>query len=226
MKLKMYNNHAVADYDGSLYIVDTGSPVSFRFDRADSIQINGLAFELSAPVCRKESLDKLAGTNVSGLIGMNVIAKTGLTIDLENGTLDFSADRRSVPDETEAVISFDLFGGYDIVTSDVCLNTPLKNAILDTGAPVPYISGRLISGLTPTGEHYEDFSPSFGSLSGEYLRGELSVPETALSRSVKFGRMPQVLDMFGMFDAILGITALTDKKVVFDFDRKEIRIKL
>ena len=36
--------------------------------------------------------------------------------------------------------------------------------------------------------------------------------------------MPQVIDMFGMFDAIFGVTALTDRRIVFDFDRQEMTV--
>ena len=46
------------------------------------------------------------------------------------------------------------------------------------------------------------------------------------SRGVKFGVMPQLLDLFGVFDAILGISALTDKRIVFDFNKRIIRVEL
>ena len=40
------------------------------------------------------------------------------------------------------------------------------------------------------------------------------------------GWMPQLLDIFGMPDAIPGITDLTDKRIVFGFSKRIIRVEL
>ncbi len=223
MKLQMFNSHPAACFGGKYYVVDTGSPVSFSFDGANTLNIDGREFRFGSPVCKKEALDGLTGADMTGLIGMNVIAKTGLTLDPENGLLAFSAN--ALKDSPAAVLSFDLFMGYYIVTNDVRLGAPLNNAIIDTGAPIPYVSARILAALEPTGESYEDFSPSFGALKGEYRKGALSFTGSGSARPVKVGAMPQLLDMFGIFDAILGVTSLTDKAIVFDFERKEIRLR-
>ena len=230
MKLFMFNNHPVVQIDGQYFIIDTGSPFSFKFDGTREMQICGQSFTLSAPHCTKRDVDTLTGADISGLIGMNVISKTGLTIDLKNGILEFSSNDQIDPGKTSAVLSFELFellGAKYIITNDISSDVPLNHVIIDTGAPISYVSSRLLPMLTPTGEHYEDLSPEFGGvLQGEYYNCNLFLNGFRTARPVKVGTMPGMLDLFGMFDAILGISSLTDDKIVFDFDRKEIRIAM
>lgn len=106
-----------------------------------------------------------------------------------------------------------------------------------------YVSARRIGELEKTGllkktgEMYEDVSPELGALKGEYLCGDLVLRQGGrarriqlgadeCTRCVKFGTMPALLDMLGVFDAILGITALTDKQIVFDFERNLIGVRV
>ncbi len=37
---------------------------------------------------------------------------------------------------------------------------------------------------------------------------------------------PRALDRSGQFDGILGVTALTDRRIVFDFEKKILSVKL
>ena len=45
-------------------------------------------------------------------------------------------------------------------------------------------------------------------------------------RSVKWGLLPEMPDRPGLFDGIMGISALTDKRLVFDFKKKLLSVKL
>ena len=60
-------------------------------------------------------------------------------------------------------------------------------------------------------------------LEGHYYCGKLksTVTNSRLDRRVKVGQLLPVLDVFGLFDAIIGITDLTDGRIIFDF-RKQI----
>ncbi len=229
MKLFLQNKHPVVSFPEGDFLVDTGSPISFNYLDIPVIEIDGRKHPFSQIVaCPKETADALTGGDIAGLIGMDILKKTGLTIDYENKTLDFSCGMDEIDPENAASLSFDFFMGAYMVTSDVTAGRRLKNAIIDTGAPVSYISARLTSLFEPTGESYEDFSPEYGVLRGEYRKGtlELNTDSGKRSRSVKLGVMPQLLDMFGVFDAILGISTLTDKRIVFDFNNRTIRVEL
>ena len=224
MLLSMPKGHLVVRCLDNDFIVDTGSPLSFNYLGFPALEIDGREYPFGSAVCPRETLEELTGRSIAGIIGMDVLRQTGLTVDMENMALDFSYV--PCPDQTE--ISFGLFMGSYLVTDDVVLGRQLRNAIIDTGAPVPYISSRLTGLLAPTGETYEDLSPTYGVLRGEYLQGGLSLRTDALGRvrQVKVGLMPQIVDLFGLFDAILGVTALSDKRVAFDFRNSLIGVRL
>jgi hypothetical protein len=229
MQLFLCNNHPVVNLGGGNFIVDTGSPCSFHYDGPLALEIGGQGFLLgSRGICDKEMADALTGTDIAGFIGMEILQKTGLTIDLERGTLDFAC----VPDEDASAVyaelAIDLFEGVYVVTDDLYLSRRLNQVIVDTGARIPYITERLAGRLEETGEPYEDDSPQFGPLWGDLLRGNLmfGAADRDVVRSVKFGLMPEMLDLSGLFDGIVGIKELTDKRLVFDFERKVLRVKI
>ena len=229
MQLFMCNDHPVVRLGGGNYIVDTGSPFSFDYSGMRAVEIGSHGFLLSAcSICEKEIADALTGTDIAGFIGMEILLQTGLTIDLENGTLNFACVPDTDGSAEYAELAFDLFEGAHIVTDDLFLRRRLRSVIVDTGARIPYLTARLTGVLEKTGEPYLDISPQFGTLSGEYLRGDLilSTDTRDAARSIKAGLLPELLDRAGLFDGIVGVTALTDKRIVFDFERKVIRAKL
>ena len=229
MDLLMLKGHPTVQISGKRFIIDTGSPISFNYCGVSYLEINGVNYNVgNTPACSKGDLDELTGSDIDGLIGLDIIRTNGITVDMENKFVDFSCDVEDGCSDSYCFISFDFFMGSYIVTNDIFLGKKLNNAIIDTGAPIPYVSSRLIPLFEKSGEMYKDLSPSFGVLQGELLYGDLffDVGEKRVKRRIKVGQMPQILDMFGMFDAILGITALTDKRVVLDFANKVIGIKL
>ncbi len=233
MQMDLPSNHPVVRLGGKEYLIDTGSPLTFSYDGDPSLEIDGREYafsrsDLISLLCTEDAPTRLIGRRVAGIIGMDILSKTGLTLDFENRTAEFSFRPESAPGVPCAVLSFDLFMNHYIVTNDVILGRRLQNAIIDSGAPVPYVSERIAADLEKTGELYEDYSPDYGELRGEYRRGELilSAGGTEYAHSVKVGVMPAVLNMLGCFDAILGIQALTDKRVAFDFDNKKLYVTL
>ena len=227
MKLLMCNDHPVVRLGGEHYIVDTGSPVSFHYAGPQALEVASRGYLLCAsPFCDKETADALTGIDVGGFIGMDILQKSGLTIDLENSELEFAAVPGPDPAAEVAELPFDLFMGLYVVTDALFLRRQLKNVIVDTGARIPYAASRLTQFLKKTGEPYEDLSSQFGTLRGEFFEGGLVLPAAGrdVVRSVRFGLLPEVLDRSGLFDGIVGVTALTDKRLVFDFKRRVLRV--
>ena len=229
MQLFLCNNRPVVRLGGRNFIVDTGSPVSFHYGGRMALEIGGQGFLLcSRGICDKEMADALTGTDIAGFIGMEILQKTGLTIDLERGTLDFACVPNPDSSAIYAELAIDLYEGLYVVTDDLYLGRRLHQVIVDTGARIPCITDRLAGRLEETGEPYEDDSPQFGPLWGDLLRGSLvfGATDRDVVRSVKWGLMPEILDLSGLFDGIVGISALTDKRLVFDFKRKVLRVKV
>lgn len=223
------HEHIVASISNRNYIVDTGSPFSFNYEGLASLEIENRTFGFfQKAVCPKEVADELTGIDISGFIGMDIIKKTGLTIDFENQKIDFFADTDVVDPKDYASLSFDLFMENYLVTNDIYLGHRLNNAIIDTGAWVPYISNRLAAHFEHTGQEYIDKSPIYGELQGEYLKGEMTLRSSSreITRFVNMGTMPMMLDSWGMFDAVFGVKALTDKKIIIDFDKMVLLAKI
>ncbi len=229
MELLMYRDHPAVRIGGNEYVVDTGSGRSFNYLRLRSLSIGPRTYPFwHEKHCSKSVLDELTGRDMAGIIGLDVISETGLTIDLEHMTLDFAALKEDEHGPL-AVLPFDR--RYGVVTTDAVsisrrlFDHRLQNAIIDTGAIVPYISQKHFRLLKETGETYEDSSPMFGRLAGEYRAGDIVLDggRGKRTRAVRFGKMPQNLESMRVFDAVLGVSALTDRRIVFDFSRMEIR---
>ncbi len=241
MELLLFNGHHVVRIDGNNYVVDTGSPVTFNYLGLDALEIDGERYPFRndvEPPCSRAQLYWLTGRRMAGIIGLDVIRRTGLTIDLENGTLDFAVPEEEA-DGPCAVLPFSFSAGQTIVTDAVSLGCGagervLRNVIIDTGATVSYVSEGCAGCLEATGELLEDYSPMLGQhISGHYLKGEVLLPADGgkRSRRVKLGIMPEMLEkaigmQLGCCDAVLGISALTDRRIVFDFNRMEILTSL
>ncbi len=224
MDLYLVKDHFVVRLSGKYYIVDTGSPCSFSYDGPGEIGIGGRSFRISAAPANvhKSMLDELTGGDVNGLIGTDILGKTGLTVDRATGSLDFTAPEGE-PGDGHTLISFEYSNGL-LVTDDLILGRPLKNAIIDTGAVISYAAPGPAALLERTGEPYRDLSPTWRGLEGEYLSGELILPGRQEGRRVKVGLMPRALEVLGIYDAIIGPRDLSDGRIVFDFIRQEIRI--
>lgn len=225
MKLYLRNNHIVVNLDGDYYIVDTGSPISFNYRAQPEIEIYGYGFPFNSMIgCSKEIADSLTEMDISGFIGLDILRKTDLSISFTDGSIFFNLAFLDDPHAEYTCIPFEYFRNTYIVTSSLFLGSPLNNAIIDSGARISYLSPRILPLLECTNEGYIDNSPEYGVLEGHYYCGKLksTVTNSRLDRRVKVGQLPPVLDVFGLFDAIIGITDLTDGRIIFDFGKQII----
>ena len=230
MKLKLSKGYVIAEIDGKNFVVDTGATISFGYGRNGAVAINGAEYGLSPIVPRlKSTLDSITGVDVAGLIGTDILGKTNLTIDYENGELLFSLKKETAPCIDFYTIPFSLDCGQ-CVTDNIMINgINLKNAVIDTGAPISYVSVMVARDLEFTGKRYYDSSPIFGYINGEYRRGELTFGSMAafLYRfPVEVGVMPDALDRMAKFDAVIGPGLLSQKLVEFDFENNFIGVAL
>ena len=225
MKLYTPNNHVVVELNDRYYVIDTGSPYSFDFYGQRAICIEGKTYVLETPLCGKEIPDRLTGMDIAGFIGLDILSKTGFTINYKTDDFMFSVDDSTNPSYIYDEITFRC-EPY-IFTDDLMVNQhSIRNAIIDTGAGVSYLSNEYLSELFKSNEKFEDESPMLGSITGLFYEGNLAVknkPSDPFVRKAKFGRKPdaEVLSNFGAF---IGPSLLTDNCVSFDFRRNVIRI--
>ena len=74
MKLVKSNGYVIAEIERNLFVVDTGSPVSFNYIGLERLTIDGRSYTIDAPVlCPKEKADSITGVNLAGFIGMDIL---------------------------------------------------------------------------------------------------------------------------------------------------------
>ena len=227
MKLIESNGYVIAKIEGNLFVVDTGSPLSFNYVGLDRLTVDGRSYAINAPsFCPKEKADSITGVDLAGFIGMDILKETNLTIDYENGELLFGIKESVTPGPDFYFIPFDYLLGSYIVTDNILMNMePIGKALIDTGAPTSFVSERIARTLEKTGEHYEQDSGMFGVLTGEYRKGFMrfnSMAAAKYSVPVKVGVVSGLLGAVAPVDAVIGANLLSEKCVIFDFENKRI----
>ena len=225
MKLYTPHNHVVVELDDQLYVIDTGSPFSFGFYGQGAICIEGTTYALKMPLCGKEIPDRLTGLDIAGFIGLDILSKTGFTINYKSGDFLFSVVDSTSPEYAYDEITF--WCEPYILTNDLVVHQhAIRNAIIDTGASISYLSSEYLSGLFQSNEKFTDESPMLGSISGNYYEGDLAGKSKSWDpfvRKAKFGRKPNAPELSN-FGAFLNPSLFTNNCVIFDFQRNVIRI--
>jgi hypothetical protein len=79
--IRLINNHIIVDAEQQL-IVDTGSPVSFHSSGMINLCGESIAVKTSIPGVSADYLSSKVGTRIDGLLGMDIIHRYPLMIDL------------------------------------------------------------------------------------------------------------------------------------------------
>lgn len=217
------NGHHLAELDGKLFIIDTGSPVSFSMrDGLSEVCINGECFPLSAPPMQldPQRVSGLVGIEADGFIGMDLLRRLGsVTFDRKNGRVFFGNGEFEAKVRTPLQI-FELFGNA-VPLMDAEINGRRAHAILDTGACVGYVASALTEGAEPVGIVH-DYNPMFGDISGEKYNMTLSCG--GVEFATQFVKMPMMIEMSLVFmqgvNAFVGLNNFTADAIRLDFGHK------
>lgn len=144
------------EHDG-LWLVDTGSPVSFG--PRDSVELAGVRFELARSLMgfSVEKISALVGFEIAGLLGTDVINRLDWLFDLPSGLVTVSTEPLQL--EGPSIEIRDLMG-VPVIPVEVG-GRPLQ-AIFDTGAELSYLPRECFDGLSPHGR-FRDLNPVLGS---------------------------------------------------------------
>lgn len=150
--IKLTNGHVLIEGGNGRLLVDTGSPLSFH--ASGRLILGGQEFSVPTSLMGTgaEYVSENVHDHVSGLVGMDLIDRLdGVRIDVPAGKLTFGCGTdgmRRIPSHT----------GLGYVFMDMTINGQPVQVILDTGAPVSYVSPSLTEGLTPV-DRVTDFNP-------------------------------------------------------------------
>ena len=150
--IRLSRGHVLIDGGEGLLLVDTGSPMSFH--ELGRIRLCGGEYRVptSLPGAGADYISDKVGERVAGLVGMDILAPLGVRVDVPGGKLTF----RPFEEGTAPVPSG--VSGLGYVFADMTVAGRPARVILDTGAPVSYISPSFTEGLTPV-DRVTDFNP-------------------------------------------------------------------
>lgn len=149
--IKLSLGHVLINSGSGWLLMDTGSPLSFHKD--GRIILCGEQFSVPTSLLNADAdyVSRNVKETVSGLVGMDIIGRFGVKFDLPAGKLTFGC-----PTEGMTRLPSRMVMGY--MTVEMTLNGRQARVILDSGAPVSYVSRSFTEGLIPV-DRIKDFNP-------------------------------------------------------------------
>lgn len=224
MKFILKNHHILIELEHNIYLVNTGSLLSFSYKNVGHVQIGKNEYLLSHNyLIAKNVLDMLCECDISGVIGLDIIKNTGLTLDYQKEELEFKVNKKlknKIPMEAQerekAVIN------HAIIVND----RVLTHTIIDTGAWVSYVAGRFLNEKDKTSRSYIDISPTIGRVSGFYYKTPVEIQGVKGSKEMKIvdlGVLHPRMELQG-YDGILSPDVLSNE-VSLDYENKIILLR-
>ena len=177
----LQKGHILVAEAGGKLLIDTGSPLSFH--SAGRFTLCDQTFNVPASLMNVNAdyISDKVGTRVEGLIGMDIIGRLGMAVDIPAGTVTFGCGTqgwRRIPSATFGVASMDI----------TVAGRPARVA-LDTGAPISYIGRAYAEGYEAV-DTATDFSPLSAADSFEVPVYEIPVCVGGLEMTMRLGTPP------------------------------------
>ena len=199
-------DHILIEGVDGILLVDTGSPMSFH--EKGLLHIGGEEFSVSASLMGVDAsyiADKV-GERVSGLLGMDIISRLGMKIDIPGGKLFFHPS-------TDGMNRLPSRMGMGYMSVEMVLAGKPARIILDTGAPTSYVSGSFTEGLNPIGQ-VTDFNPLVPGDSFETPIFEFPATFAGNDFTMKAGHLP---DSLQMMLSVLGVDGVVGMEILKRF---------
>lgn len=177
----LHNGHILVAEDGGILLIDTGSPASFHSDGRFSLAGETFSVPRSLMNVNADYLSDKVGIRAKGLVGMDVIGRLGMAVDLPAGKLTFGAGTQGwgrIPSST-----------FGVAAMDVTVGGRPARVALDTGAPTSYIARTYTEGFRQVGTA-TDFSPFSRADSFEVPVYELPVGVAGRQMTMRLGIPP------------------------------------
>lgn len=198
--------HALVNLNNGLFLIDTGSPLSFS--ATGEIEVDGECIAVNTGLMGVDAnyVSEKVGQEATGLIGMDILGQRTVKIDYPNQTICFNYEG-----EVGEELPSSVFQGSPCIELNIegqqCL------MVLDTGAPISYAPRKVTAGKTPT-DSVEDFNPM---MPGDVFTTPLYQLQTCVAGkeySFTYGVLPQAL---GMMLGMVGIDGAIGKALLDEY---------
>lgn len=205
--IKLTNGHILIEGGNGRLLVDTGSPLSFH--ESGRLILGGQAFSVPTSLMGTDAeyVSDNVHDRVSGLVGMDLIDRLGgVRIDVPAGKLTFGCG-------TEGMTRVSSHTGLGYVFMDLTVNGRVVQVILDTGAPISYVSPSLTEGLTPV-DRVTDFNPMVPG--GTFETPIFAFPASFAGREfpMRAGHLPKLM---GAAISLLGVKGVVGMEILSRF---------
>lgn len=185
--IKLSLGHVLIDGGNGRLLVDTGSPLSFH--ESGRIILCGESFSVptSLPGADADYVSEKVHDRVGGLVGTDILGHFGFKFDVPAGKLAFGPSiegMRRLPSRTVM--------GYLLM--EMTVNGRTAQVLLDSGAPVSYVSPSLTEGLAPV-DHVVDFNPMVPGDTFETDVFEFPASLAGKDFVMRAGHLPPLLEM-------------------------------
>ena len=211
MNTTVYNiilslDHILVDTVDGILLVDTGSPMSFHENSL--IRLGGEAFPVPTSLMGVDSsyIAEKVGEHVSGLLGMDIISRTGMKIDVPGRQLTLCPS-------TDGMNRIPSGLGMGYMSIEMVVVGKPARVILDTGAPTSYVSRSFTEGLTPIGQ-VTDFNPLVPGDTFETPIFEFPASFAGKEFTMKAGHLPGSLQMML---SVLGVDGVVGMEILKRF---------
>ena len=162
----LVNGHIVFGDENNL-ILDTGSP--FSFHTSGKINLCGEDIPVSTSILGVDTdyLSSNVGARIEGLVGMDIINRYPIMVDVPNGHLIIGDDAVYSP-------TFESFNlgpvAYGLMAIVMLVNNKSVRMVVDTAAPTSYIINESIIADLESEDEINDFHPFIGNFSSKTYR--------------------------------------------------------
>ena len=203
-KIGIVGGHIIVTDDrGENLLIDTGSPMSFHSEGRIALcdEVNSVPTSLMG--ADADYVGRKVGAHVGGLLGMDLIGRWGVLIDVPNGKVVFGHGSDSL-----TPIPSKSFFGY--ILAEMELNGRKATVIIDTGAPISYVSPSITEGLESLGTE-TDFNPMVPGDTFETPIFEFTASFGGKAFEMRAGHLPSVL---GNIVSLLGVEGVVGMELL------------
>ena len=202
--IMLRNGHILIEGGNGRLLVDTGSPLSFH--ESGRLILGGQEFAVPTSLMGTDAdyVSNNVHERVGGLVGMDIIGRLGgVRLDIPAGRLTFGCG-------TEGMTRVPSHTGMGYVFMDMTVNGHQVRVILDSGAPVSYVSPALTEGLTPV-DRVTDFNPMVPGDTFETPIFEFPASFAGRDFTMRAGHLPKLM---GAAISLLGVEGVVGMEIL------------
>lgn len=217
--LRLHDGHLLAVTPTGDWLVDTGAPTTFG-RAAPELRVGEPTVRPDYLGMDADTLSALVGTELTGLLGADVLGLHDLLLDIPGGALAFGADA----DPSGALeVPLRWFMGIPVV--EVEAGGGSHTVFFDTGAPLSYLQKVSLEDFPEAGTA-EDFYPAFGRFTTATARVPVAIGGERVT--LRCGRLPELLGMSLMLagaTGIVGTELIVDRKAMLSPSRDRLLLE-